>query len=34
MDTVEIKRAGKVMRYAFFYRLKKYNGTFINPVVH
>ena len=32
MDTVEIKRAGKVMRYAFFYRLKNYNGTFINPV--
>jgi hypothetical protein len=32
MDTVEIKRAGKTMRYAFFYRLKNYNGTFINPI--
>jgi len=32
LDTVEIKRAGRVMRYAFFYRLKNYNGTFINPL--
>jgi 4-amino-4-deoxy-L-arabinose transferase-like glycosyltransferase len=32
MDTVEIKRAGKTMRYAFFYRLKNYNGTFTNPL--
>lgn len=31
MDTVEIKRAHKTMRYAFFYRLKNYNGNFINP---
>jgi hypothetical protein len=32
MDTVEIKRAGKTMRYAFFYRLKNYNGTYTNPL--
>ena len=32
IDTVEIKRADKVMRYAFFYRLKNYNGTFVNPL--
>jgi hypothetical protein len=32
MDTIEIKRAGKTMRYAFFYRLKNYKGTFINPL--
>ncbi len=32
MDTIEIKRAGTVMRYAFFYRLKNYNGTFISPL--
>jgi hypothetical protein len=32
MDTVEIKRANKIMRYAFFYRLKNYKGTFINPL--
>ncbi|MGC4020780.1 MAG: glycosyltransferase family 39 protein [Cyclobacteriaceae bacterium] len=32
MDTVQIKRADKVMRYAFFYRLKNYNGTFVNPL--
>jgi hypothetical protein len=32
MDTVEIKRAGQIMRYAFFYRLKNYNGRFINPL--
>jgi hypothetical protein len=32
LDTVEIKRGGKTMRYAFFYRLKNYNGSFINPM--
>ncbi len=32
LDTVEIKRGGNIMRYAFFYRLKNYNGTFINPL--
>ncbi len=32
MDTVEIKRAGTTMRYAFFYRLKNYNGTYLNPL--
>lgn len=32
MDTVEIKRADKIMRYAFFYRLKNYNGNYINPI--
>jgi hypothetical protein len=32
IDTVEIKRSNKIMRYAFFYRLKNYNGTFINPL--
>lgn len=32
MDTVKITRAGEVMRYAFFFRLKNYNGNFINPL--
>jgi 4-amino-4-deoxy-L-arabinose transferase-like glycosyltransferase len=32
MDTVEIKRAHKIMRYAFFYRLKNYKGNYINPL--
>ncbi|MBI1767090.1 MAG: glycosyltransferase family 39 protein [Bacteroidetes bacterium] len=32
IDTVEIKRGGKIMRYAFFYRLKNYNGNFVNPL--
>ena len=32
IDTVEIKRADKTMRYAFFYRLKNYNSSFINPL--
>jgi len=32
IDTVEIKRANKTMRYAFFYRLKNYGGNFINPL--
>ncbi len=32
MDTVEIKRAGQLMRYAFFYRLRNYNGNYINPL--
>ena len=32
MDTVEIKRADKIMRYAFFYRLKNYKGNYINPL--
>ncbi len=32
IDTVEIKREGKIMRYAFFYRLKNYKGTFVNPL--
>ncbi len=32
IDTVEIKRANKIMRYVFFYRLKNYKGTFINPL--
>ena len=31
IDTVEIRRAGTIMRYAFFYRLKNYNGTFAGP---
>lgn len=31
LDTVRIKRAGETMRYAFFYRLKNYNGNFENP---
>ena len=30
IDTVEIKRADKIMRYAFFYRLKNYKGNFTN----
>ncbi|MFM7853869.1 MAG: hypothetical protein ACKO96_18580, partial [Flammeovirgaceae bacterium] len=32
MDTVKITRAGEVVRYAFFFRLKNYNGNFINPL--
>jgi hypothetical protein len=32
LDTVEIKRANKTMRYAFFYRLKNYRGNFTNPL--
>ena len=32
IDTVEIKRDNKIMRYAFFYRLKKYRGNFTNPL--
>ncbi|HEV8514645.1 MAG TPA: glycosyltransferase family 39 protein [Cyclobacteriaceae bacterium] len=32
MDTVEIKRADKIMRYAFFYRLKNYKGNYLNPL--
>jgi hypothetical protein len=32
MDTLEIKRVGKTMRYAFFYRLKNYNGSYSNPL--
>jgi len=32
IDTVEIKRGGKIMRYAFFYRLKSYSGNFVNPL--
>jgi hypothetical protein len=32
MDTIEIKRGGRIMRYAFFYRLKNYNGSFVNPL--
>jgi 4-amino-4-deoxy-L-arabinose transferase-like glycosyltransferase len=28
MDTVKIRRGGEVMRYAFFYRLRNYNGSF------
>src|SRR5258706_1868009 len=33
IDTVEIKRGGKIMRYAFIYRLKNYNGKFVNPLL-
>jgi hypothetical protein len=32
METIEIKRAGKTMRYVFFYRLKNYNENFTNPL--
>ena len=32
MDTLEITRAGEVMRYAFFYRLKNYQGNFEDPL--
>jgi len=32
VDTIEVKRGDKTIRYAFFYRLKNYNGTFNNPV--
>jgi len=32
IDTLEIKRANKIMRYAFFYRLKNYNGNYLNPL--
>ncbi len=32
IDTLEIKRGGKTMRYAFFYQLKNYQGNFINPL--
>lgn len=31
MDTIEIKRSDRVMRYAFLYRLKKYNGPLADP---
>jgi hypothetical protein len=31
IDTVQIKRDNRIMRYAFFYRLKNYNGNFTNP---
>lgn len=33
MDTVKITRAGEPMRYAFFFRLKNYNGTFGDPLL-
>ncbi len=32
MDTVKIVRRGKIMRYAFFYRLRNYNGSFNEPI--
>jgi 4-amino-4-deoxy-L-arabinose transferase-like glycosyltransferase len=32
MDTIKIIRGGEVMRYAFFYRLKNYNGRFDEQV--
>lgn len=32
VDTIEVKRRGKTMRYAFFYRLRNYNGGFTNPL--
>jgi hypothetical protein len=32
IDTVKITRSGEVMRYAFFYRLRNYNGNFENPL--
>ncbi len=32
IDTVAIARAGVPMRYAFFYELKNYNGTFADPL--
>jgi hypothetical protein len=32
MDTVAVTRAGKPMRYLFYYRLKNYQGNFENPL--
>ncbi|MBS1487402.1 MAG: glycosyltransferase family 39 protein [Bacteroidetes bacterium] len=32
MDTVQITRGGKTVRYAFFYKLKNYRGNFVNPL--
>ena len=32
MDTLKVTRAGEVMRYAFFYRLKNYKGNFVDPL--
>ncbi|HCW07412.1 MAG TPA: hypothetical protein DGG95_08630 [Cytophagales bacterium] len=32
IDTLRITRGGETMRYAFIYRLKKYNGKFVNPL--
>ena len=32
IDTVAITRSGKIMRYAFFYRLRKYKGNFEQPI--
>ncbi|MBS1542937.1 MAG: glycosyltransferase family 39 protein [Bacteroidetes bacterium] len=32
MDTIEISRAGKPMRYAMFYRLRNYQGNYVNPL--
>lgn len=34
IDTVVITRAGQPMRYAFFYELKNYNGTFADPLTN
>ncbi len=32
MDTVAITRAGKPMRYAFYYRLRNYRGNYVSPL--
>jgi hypothetical protein len=32
MDTVEITRSGVPVRYALFYKLKKYKGNFVDPL--
>lgn len=32
LDTVEIRRHGTIVRYAFFYKLKGYRGNFENPL--
>jgi hypothetical protein len=34
LDTARITRGGETMRYAFFYRLKNYQGNFENPLTH
>ena len=34
IDTLEINRGGRIMRYAFFYRLKNYQGNFVNPLAN
>lgn len=32
LDTMEVKRGGKTMRYVFFYQMKNYQGNFVNPL--